>query len=453
MAKVLNLCKVFFLLYLLICCTIGSIMYSPIAIPQILGGIIFAVSLLALGKTHISLTDKAYFISILFFITLFIIGEFVVLEWFQDLGSDFAHVKFQAIHNATHNDLLKEHAWYFHAYENNINITIFISFLYSILNNYKYIMYLCVITSVLAGTITSLTVRNITRNNNAAIIAMVSVQAFLLLSCRTYIPYTSNPGILFPILILFVYSTQISGTWKFMLISIVGIIGYEVKATTTIPIISILAIEMLSMMKNKRFPNFKFALLSVCVATTFSMAEMGRSHIWNRYGYSHDGSIYRGMSYFLYLGQYTPTSGQWSVEADEGGNYQGTEKERNKYFLSVAEQAISERGFLGNLKYIVVKSVISWGDINRDVLQINDKVIDNLANYIRGIVWFGTLCITIFFSIAHNRKQEYAFILTLIGITGYQVLFECSLVYVLMFSPIIFVLLGVAVSQLHTRIK
>ena len=437
-------------LFLLVCLLIGQAKYALQETPIVL---IFCAVILGIfycaTKKKVVLGNKGFWISVLtLLISTFVVEVYVVKELPFDWATDPRLCMEQAEYMLTTWGMSPDLSGYFAMYPHNINILIVLGALYRLFGDYTYVVYVFLVLVNLSSLFACFTVRNITKNNLAGVVSLLLLQVFCIFTTRTYMPYTSNLALIFPILMIYVYTTKISTTQKAIFIPLIAAIGYQAKLTSLIAFIAIVAIEVVRYLINKKLYTKKD--IGIAIASTillFVLCAGLKTICWKEFGYKEDDNRVKGFTYFLYLGQNTQSGGQWDAEYVKNSEYIAPKAERDAYYASVVKRDITERGVLGNVKFYIAKTAICWGCTYQDYTKFNNK--DAWWIYtLRHCIWFFVFACAMLSVFACRNKYNLAMLLTLTGVMVYLFLSEGSFTYVIMFSPIVFAMAGITISKL-----
>jgi len=361
---------------------------------------------------------------------------------------DFEIVKLQTEWYASHGSIDENIREYFSVFPNNINIFIIFSVIYKLLGSYKGVVVFVILCSNISSILTALSIKHLTHNSHASLFVFVLMEMLMVLTTRTYWPYTSNPGILFIILTFYLYVCPLPKLWKCVLIPFTASAALMIKLTAIIPFIAIIMVEGIGIIKNYHKENMRYIAISVFFTCLFfGAAKVYETYLWNKAGYTYDEGKYRGFWYFTCLGQYTESSGQWhSYVFNELGNYKGNKEERDNFYKQYTIKQVVDRGVVGNVKFYIAKSTAGWGSTNLDLVEINGKGV--LCHFVRHSIWYSLMMLMSLAIFLNRRKDKYIHVayLTISGVLLYLLISEIQFAYVWMYCPILFVLSGVSVD-------
>lgn len=399
------------------------------------------------GKYRLPILSDKGFIVCVIGITMCAEILYVLTEIYYPLRytSDHLIVKETAIYLAGHSSFPLEYEYYFHMFPNNLSITILSGFIYKVFGTWKAVEIAGSLLVNLSVLIAGLTVKNTTGSKISAIVGLLLGHFYIGLCFHSFIPYTHNFGILFPVLCLYLYTCNLSCPTKIALIVAVASIGNEMKVTTLIPFIAIAFYGIIDFLRKPRFKIAVIAIFSVIIC--FGGCKIIRSEIYKNIGYQYDETIATTMPFFLMMGQCTETIGQCDYSS-----YLLNEKltghpqpERDSIFTTIALQRCADRGFMGNLKFFGNKICMSWGDgtMSAYKTKYHNPQMQKLSvwySFPRQYILYLLLILMLLTPYVVSDVRIYPFMLSITGVFAYQFLFESQSRYIYMYTPIIIVI-------------
>ncbi len=442
---------------LLLCLLLGLVKYtlpqSPIVLlfSAIMFGALWYVR--KTGKS-VSVNNGLFWAVVAVLLVLTFCVEAYILNYMPfEWATDPKLCKEQAEYMLTTWSLKPELADYYYMYPHNINILVILGMLLGVLGDYTYVIYVFLLWVNLSSLLACLTIRNLTGNNGVSILVLLLLQVFCIFTTRTYMPYTSNLALLFPILMIYLYTTKLSVTKKAILIPLIAALGWQAKLTSLIAFIAIAAIEAIRYMMNRKLYTKKevgFAIASTILS--FILCAGLKTIAWNSLNYQQDDNRYKTFAYYLFIGQNTQSGGQWDAEYVNRGDLTAPSKERNAYYYSEAKRDFMERGIMGNIKFYTAKTAICWGCTTMDYTRFDGK--ENKCVFtLRHCIWFFVYFCAMLSVFICRKRYNLAMLLTLTGLMIYQFLAEGSFTFVIMFSPIIFAMAGIFIDLLLRKVK
>ena len=449
--------KIFIPLMILffICMNLGFIKYNDgITIVSIMG--LTVLSLFGIWrysrkcKNDISPNTYRWWLVGIFSV-FFVLQTLVCLYVPLDYYSDFIIVREQAMHMAEDYSLMPNFDVYFHSYPFQMDIVIIVNALYELFGSYKGVEIFTTALVNLSAIITALTVSKVTGNRRVAIITAFMLNVFSTLCLKTYMPYTSNIGFIFPILVVYIYTSSISRMKKMVLLALVVAIGYRVKMTTIIPFIAIVLFGIYTMLKEK---DIKTALVGIASFLIFSLSiMMVRNSLLNKVGFVNDDRIEHSFSFYLAMGQNNATGGQFSPEiAAQGDNIKFPSKQaRDAYFLDIAKRNFCERSLSGHIKFFASKIAFCWGETYIDHLYFCKW--DKLLLIVKHYTWYLAMTLMVIGTFLIRDRRYYMLLLGIWGVIAYLYLSEAGARYVLMYMPIVYAMAGWTIDNYLRRKK
>lgn len=438
-------------LFFLLCLLIGLAKYTLPQAPIVLLFSAFMVGMIMYmrrqGMPNVS-NNCFWTCAVILLVGTFLTEAYVVnclpFEW----ATDPRLCREQAIYMQTTWEVKPELKGYFGMYPHNINVLIVLGGLYRLLGDYTNVIYVFLLWVNISSLLSCLTVRNLTGSNGISLFTLLLLQVFCIFTTRTYMPYTSNLALLFPILLVYIYTTKISTTKKAILIPLLAALGWQAKLTSLIAFIAIAIIELLRYVLNRKIYTKKDIVIAILSAImSFALCAGVKTILWNDFNYQRDDNREKGFAYFLYLGQNTQSGGQWDAEYVQKSEYLAPKIERDAYYYSVAKHDFTERGLLGNLKFYIAKTTICWGCTYMDYTKFTGKKYDWIFT-LRHSIWFFTFFCAMLLVFLCRNKYILAMMLTLTGVMVYLFLSEGSFTYVIMFSPLVFTMAGITFAKL-----
>lgn len=269
---------------------------------------------------------------------------------------------------------------YYTIFSNNIPVTWVLYKLYSLsasMTNYPYnpefiwIQYQCILLTitVLCSAFSALL---ISRNIGISTIALGLVSLLFGLSPWKMVPYTDGCSIVFPALVLFLYSLfrrnrRRSAYLLWFLLALVGCLGGIMKATCYVTLIAVVLVDFYWTITDDTALLIKLKKTGcklVLLVFAFFLASLGKQEMYRELDYHYDASMESGWSNFMYDGLNEETTGACS----DGGMelvraYAGQPKElRVQKEMEGIKQRMQERGFGGMLFFWLRKQVMSFND-------------------------------------------------------------------------------------------
>lgn len=368
---------------------------------------------------------------------------------------------------------------YFTRYPNNI----FILFIQVIIKKIPFIGNLDSVILIanallvnLSGVFTSLTVRNLTQNNKTSLLVYLISTPLILLSPWILVAYTDTFAILFPIIVLYIYTKPQKKYLHYFFIVFLSFLGYYIKPTVIIILIAITIVEIFDkfhrlFQKNKS--NIKkimltFLMIALGIIIPIQIQTIAKNYL--NFSPSKNTVEFNWL-HFLAMGQNNETYGVYSQDDVIDSIEQGTKQNIDKFI-----DRITNRSLKDHIEFVTKKTLInfndsgfSWDGEGSNYL-IKSKNPTKLSNIIESIIydtgkyyeyflliiqwiWLLVLFFCLFIPKTTNTKNELVIMLTLIGITLFLTIFEARNRYLYCYSPIFVVGCIIGIKNLKMFIK
>ncbi len=264
---------------------------------------------------------------------------------------------------------------YYSVYPNNIPIVWLLHRIYAkalTMPNYPYfpeflwVQILCVMESV-TGVVLGIATYIATKKAVPVIVSGFLFLAICGVSPWTIIPYTDSFTILFPVLVLCLYTiyTKMESNLKYILIpfiEILGIAGGILKVTNYIVLFAIVLVEIARCFFDiKKRWKALIVIILLCVGMFFSQKMMNDKFIKDT-GAEINYTVSVGWPHYFYMGLMDGSTGSYNSDAIAIlGNYE-TKRERQKDELRLAGEIIKGRTFSQNANFALKKMVMTYND-------------------------------------------------------------------------------------------
>lgn len=343
--------------------------------------------------------------------------------------------------------------------------------------------------------LSALCVWEITRKRCYVYFSFVVSALFFALQAWVVVPYTDSLSIVFPILTLYIYLRM--RDWKgneilkWLIISIVPMISYSLKALNVIIIIAILISTFLH--KNEGFKKFLMSLAGVIIA--FLIGFLIHFCIVKVVNITPDDDKKLDITWYLLLGSNYETFGQFNYDDYDLIFSYDEKEERDSKALECVGDRIDDMGVSGFLQHWVNESHVffndptfGWGVADKTIEEIPERegdlpqfirdiyypaagygfVMNNPTegygnNYwlyivFRQIIWIPVISLMLFYFIFKRNRETVAGILSLtfVGVFLFSMLFETSSRLLISYLPVFAVIsvlgLGDVVDLLRKKL-
>lgn len=342
------------------------------------------------------------------------------------------------------------------------------------------VVFQCFISSSVA-IMTFYVIKKITKMSLLAWMGWVLYILILGISPWVSIPYSDSTGLFFPVFILFLYTYVPNKNWKYILLKgfisgFILIIAYKIKPQTFIVFIAIAGIELINL--QKLFIK-KYVFLSLAVSVGIIAGIIGSKYAINSLGIEVDKEKSFGITHYLMLGSNPEAMGVWAESDVIISQNCATAKERRTVNLEVFSERISSMGLEGIAKQAVRKTLTNFNDgtfcwggegtFYYEILPEKSSPLSGILRklyYNRGIspayiyyemyaqiMWMGTLFFSIFMGIRKRNKYECVIMLTIIGLTLFETIFEARARYLFIYVPFFIITAVLGLHSFHNMLK
>lgn len=363
---------------------------------------------------------------------------------------------------------------YFQIYPYQLNVATIFALVYKLTHAWRAVILTCGLLAVCACVITSFTVYNVTHNKSLSIFALVTSLVLIIPFVINYEPYTDNFCIPFPILALFILTTNLNSKAKLLLITIVAAIIFNVRIVSLIPIMAICLVYAIDgTIKHFVMQKWGWVLLSslILVTAVFCVPWTIRKACH----FERNINKERHISHFLNMGQNTESIGGITSEDIRMANNCNTIEERDSTLFHSALQRIKSRGIIRNI-YFTEKKLITMGsngvfysiketkpntpwrrlkhpentphDLIANILIPTQKYHKIFASHQQLWLYLVLLLVSVSGVTIRNRFNT-ILALTIIGHIVYQLIFEIGGRYIVNFIPFYVILATLSLYNLR----
>lgn len=296
--------------------------------------------------------------------------------------------------------------------------------------------------------------------------------------------YSDSAGLLFPILLLWLYLLPADGrkrVFRYLSIVLVGIIGYSIKPQTVIILIAFVLMDFIYYIQSR---DTKKIVLN-CLAVLIGLILAGISfrvldNVYEKEGFEINKEAAYGMPHFFMMGLNEERNGVFAGEDTSFSKKYKTKAERRKANLELAGERLKNFGAFGYVKHLAKKLLVTyndgtyaWGQEGTFFKTYYDEVNTRAAPVLRGVyypggkyykvwaaisqaVWLMILLLCLCSGVCvvktensktedsknENSKNIYKskiisiLYLSIIGLTLFELLFECRARYLYTYIPI-----------------
>ena len=423
---------------------------APIISNLILGIIIVFPIILLLGLIKKDMSNKTYKkVLIILSIVVFILQIIILRCTYFYTDWDVKTIR-EIISN---NDFY--HNYYLTKYPNTLFYVAFLK-LYNILPIInKYYFPLLVFNALLVnitGIVTSLTIRRFT-NNTKALIGYIILIPLVLLSPWINIVYSDTLAILFPILIIYIYTKENKKDKDYFFIGFLTILGYFIKPTVFIIFIGIIILSVIKLFNKELNINLEKAL--ILVLGLVSSFVLCKTSIFLVHFVPYPNTNSFGVIHYLAMGQNNEYYGLFNEQ-----DVFDSDKYGRKYDINKALDRIKERSIKDHFNFLEVKTLLNYNDgtfawgyegekFYYKILSDNSKLSMTLRNYfykdwkynyifkvLVQTIWILVLSLSFILGVKDKDNKHAIIYLSIIGITLFLLIFEARARYLYCYAPI-----------------
>ena len=368
---------------------------------------------------------------------------------------------------------------YFSIYPNNLLLAWFFSVVERAahalgLHELEYYVILCVqcLFSAATGVLLFLILEKLLHDTRLSAFGYALYLLLVGLSPWVSIPYSDSVGLLFPTLILFLYlyRDRTKHRWAiWMAIAFLSWIGYKIKPQILILPIAIVIIRLLALLRSekpfscvRRLPALAAGALCAVLLTNLAISSIGLP--LNR-----DKTF--GAQHFFMMGLNPDTYGVWSEEDVSFSASYPNGRVRNRANMDRAFLRICQMGPGGLIVQIARKTLTNyhdgsfcWAGEGEFFSEILPEKNPTLSRFFRSIyytrsqaetgvnfmkwfsfeqkIWATVLLFGVFSALGKKSEERDLIMLTIIGLTLFELLFEARARYLYLFAPF-YILLAV----------
>lgn len=410
---------------------------------------------------------------IYFSIILFIIQSFIFFKIYFLSGWD-CEIIVDSVLSLIENNSFGIYKSYYFMYPNNLLLTWIYSKIFilsDILEFGKHLPFLVILIqsllSCFAGYMLFSIVKNISKKTYAYFVWFIYV-IHIALSPWISILYSDGLTLIFPILIIWIYQKLRNNKYdviKLLLIGFITYIGFKLKPTIVITTIAIFLFEILEFLKNiNRKEVLKKVKFSTSILIGIILAHLlYTTIIIPALPIDVDNKKSMNVYHYFMMGLNTETDGAYNKSDVYYSFSQGNNPVGNKNKIDKSINRLKEMELNGFISHINKKMLVTYGDgtyawgqegqFFGEPLAKSDGISNLLRSFyyeekdnykyfvtFEHLIWLTILvssCGVILY-LKNNKKENkviYIIILSLIGITLYQILFEVRARYLFIYSP------------------
>lgn len=429
-------------------------------------------------------------ILILLSILLFIVEIFIVLTSLFRSGWDVSMIYDAAYSNVFSNYpkiSFNASKYYFEMYPNNVFVLLYEMFFVfitrSIGKGQRTLSFILCFNNCIIYFVSCLLlyfcVKKITNNKKISLLSWIIYFILVGTSSWILIPYSDSLGLLFPILVLFIYLYFSKNNYlKCFLISLVSFIGYQIKPQVILCFIVVVIIEIINFLVTEKINKkniVKVAKKSLLVIIAFMLVLVPLTYFKNDVMKLNPNKKI-GATHFLMMGLNTDTNGVWSGDDVNFSSSQPNQKIRKEKNLEEFRERLTSMstntlvthlrnkilvnfndgtfafGIEGNFYIWGYEDIFSFSSLIREFTFSSGKYYIYPAS-IRQAIWLVVLLLILFSFSKKYNKDILIIQLSLIGLFMFEMLFEARSRYLFTYVPYFIILSVYGIDKLYRKIK
>jgi len=325
-----------------------------------------------------------------------------------------------------------------------------------------------------------LCVCKLTQSRFARLGALLLMTVWIGFTLTNVVPYTDTFSILFPVTAFYVYLSRMRSFPKWLLITLLCFFGANVKPTVLIFEIALILLSAfrvfpLSAMTRKRWLRAGAVVLAIVLGAV-PMRLLHDASIRYLAG-SATPQEQLSETHYLMIGMNDDSYGGHSDEDLAFSTSFATLAERQAANLQVVLERVNARGFLGNVRFLAIKAYKAFSDgtlaaghsyliLQRPVrtdafsvtlrkfYQYNSRE-NILASTVQQGVWLVILLLCLAAFLRKSRRSRVTALLgfTLLGVGGYQLLFEVWPRYLFLYAPFFIITASIGLDGLRWPLR
>lgn len=293
--------------------------------------------------------------------------------------------------------------------------------------------------------------------------------------------YSDSLGLIFPVLTFYLFMKP-NKTEKMDWISkifavIIGCIGYNIKPQCFIMLIALFIIQLFSYLKDKK-KLLQIVILAGCFILSLITIKTSVNLICERSGIILDSSQTFGMSHFLMMGNNEEGGGVYSEDDVIYSKSFATPQERKKANIQRAFERIKDMGAAGYSRFLAKKMLTvyndgtyAWGGEGNFFMTVFPQPNNRISAFLRNIYYTDGKYYDIFVTVKQiiwvfvmgavavsglgkeNRQEVIVLMLSIVGLTLFEVLFEARARYLYTYAPVFCILAASGIEKLSNKLS
>ena len=293
--------------------------------------------------------------------------------------------------------------------------------------------------------------------------------------------YSDSLGLVFPILTFYLFmkpnkTEKMEWISKIMAV-IAGCIGYNIKPQCLIMLIALFIIQFFSCLKNKK-KLLQIVILAGCFILSLITIKTSINLICEKNQIVLDSSQRLGMSHFLMMGNNEEGGGLYVGDDVTYSRSFATPQERTKANIQRTFERMKDMGIAGYLRFLAKKMLTvyndgtyAWGGEGNFFMVVFPQPDNHIAVFLRNVYYadhkYYDIYVTVMQSIwvfvlgaaavsgleKENRREIIVLMLSIVGLTLFEVLFEARARYLYTYAPVFCILAAIGIEKLNSEIK
>lgn len=297
--------------------------------------------------------------------------------------------------------------------------------------------------------------------------------------------YSDSFALFIPIFIIYMYMNErIPYSIRYLMIFVVGYLGYCIKPQVFIVVIAIIVVESIKKIGQTSMRALKKDVINICISgIIIAILSSGLHDLYRGEGFDFDSDKKIGITHYFMMGLNPKDLGVWSGEDVKLSISCKNQEERTKKNIEKSRERLTNYGIIGYLKLLSKKiltnyndGTFAWGvegnfyaivpeDINTSVSGKLKKIYYNGALYscffylVEQCIWILVIVLsgirTVYVVITKDYKMDYEYlviILSIIGLTVFQLLFESRARYLYIYIPVFILVAIYGIRDFSNRI-
>lgn len=389
-------------------------------------------------------------------------------------------------YNMAHGEDVSWASGYFSMYPNNICLVTFFCFTEKLVHlvglhsmEYEALLVISCMISSITGILVFCILKHLTKYNGPAWFGYVIYHLLVGMSPWVSIPYSDSFGLIFPVLILYLYLIRKHSCHKAVIWGLIGaiaVIGYQIKPQIVLMFIAIVLIKAVGLIRDRKC-NSK-AVIGVILG--IALMEMLCSAVIARFPVEINSESRYGAAHFFMMGLNQDRDGVWAAEDVDFSYSFSTAAERDRADINRAVLRIQDMGISGLLTHGIRKTLVNFYDgtfawavessffrevydsskmplskLFHDLYYTPDDTENGKYHWIwsnfEQMLWMSVLTLSVFSILWRKEENVRVIMLAIVGLIMFELLFEARARYLYIYVPVYVILASCGFSALNQR--